>query len=107
VRYENAILGGLLRQERAEDAYALETEGCEQRTIDALMDALEQHDPSIEMRFIEWIAEEGEAFAWAMLHPGERTHKEIIDNWRAKWVREIIDDQGWQELDRFYKLGVR
>ena len=96
----------LKRYERACDANSLRQETLEPLVRDAMMDAIEMRDPHIEAQFIEFLCDDAKAFIWVMLNPEPRTHKEVIYQWRERWVRYLLDEYGFEQVDRLYRLHV-
>jgi hypothetical protein len=79
---------------------------CASRVKDELSFRLEIGDLDISRDCCDWLnVEHPEALAQIM-NPGELSHKEVIDRWRARWIDEVIAGEGWGTIDIRYHLGV-
>jgi hypothetical protein len=79
---------------------------CASRVKDELSFRLEIGDLDISRDCCDWLnVEHPEALAQIM-NPGELSHKEVIDRWRARWIDAVIAGEGWGIIDIRYHLGV-
>ena len=74
---------------------------------ESLMDCLDSGSNKVaDQHFAEYIGTNWAKFYRDIAHPGEQSHQEVIDDWRARWVDVVIAADDWQSISDTYGLGV-